>query len=106
MKLGEKRGGCAADGRHCLLGVQLCTSAEGAGEGGAADGNHCLFLRSHPGPQSGPTLALGGVESAKTLHNHFLTEMCSSRGQHKGGLVFLSSTLAPCLLTSCCRKGK
>ena len=64
------------------------------------------FLRSHPGPQSGPTLALGGVESAKTLHNHFLTEMCGSRGQHKGGLVFLSSTLAPCLLTSCCRKGK
>ena len=49
------------------------------------------FLRSHPGPQSGPTLALGGgVESAKTLHNHFLTEMCGSRGQHKGGLVFLS----------------
>ena len=43
MKLGEKRGGCAADGRHCLLGVQLCTSAEGAGEGGAADGNHCLL---------------------------------------------------------------
>ena len=43
------------------------------------------FLRSHPGPQSGPTLALGGVESAKTLHNHFLTEK-----RHKGGLVFLS----------------
>ena len=49
------------------------------------------FLRSHPGPQSGPTLALGGgVESAKTLQNHFLTEMCGSRGQHKGGLVFFS----------------
>ena len=48
------------------------------------------FLRSHPGPQSGPTLALGGAESAKTLHNHFPTEMCGLRGQHKGGLVFLS----------------